>query len=348
MLILTLAPCSFAAEETFDLEAAGVDMSKSVDVDDLWIRDPYILLYQNTYFMYTGGGDNGYICFASYDLKTWYGSIRVFDSEIAAEESDFEGIGEYWAAECHIYKGSFYVFGSYRSGKTGYHGTSIFKSESPLGPFVEISDGPVTPPTRDCIDGTLYVEDGVPYMVYSEELTSEPDGIGGMAYAQLSDDLTHFVSEPVTVFKANDPLWVSDKNQVTDAPFMYKTSNGRLCMLWSTFHYGYLTTTAFSLNGKISGDWHHAIRPLYRSNDDTGELEGGHSMIFTDKDGTLKMAFHSPNEGVPRLKIIEVEDKGNYLIRKDCSVWDKIACEVEFCFWTVWDFISGLFSKIFK
>lgn len=350
LMVLSLTFTAAVAEEkTFDLAAAGVDMTHSIDVNDLRIRDPYILLYQNVYFMYTGGGDNGYICYASYNLKTWYGLIRVFDSTKAAESGDFEGIGEYWAAECHIYNGSFYIFGSYRSGKSGYHGTSIFKSESPLGPFVEISNGPVTPPTRDCIDGTLYVENGTPYMVYSEELTSEADGIGGMAYAQLSEDLTHFVTEPRTMFKANDPYWMSQRNNVTDAPFVYRTSNGKLIMLWSTFCNEYATATYFNLSGKIDGEWHHSSRPLYQRDEDIGELEGGHSMIFTDKDGTLKMAFHSPNTSeYERLKIVEIEDKGNYIIRKDCSFIDKLACIVDIGFWSVADVFINIYKAIFS
>lgn len=263
-VILSAYPVYASNEQEFDLESYGIDLSVKIDVDDIWIRDPFILLYENVYFLYgTGFNVNGYICYASYDLQTWYGPKLVFDATEATEQYGFEGVGDYWATECHIYKGDFYLFASYRSGKTGYHGTSVFKSESPLGPFVEISDGPVTPQTRDCIDGTLYVENGVPYMVYSEELTSDPDLIGGMAYAQLSNDLTHFVSEPATIFRANDPSWVTRRNQVTDGPFLYKTSNGELCMLWSTFDKGYyLVTTAYSSDGTINGEWHHSSIPL--------------------------------------------------------------------------------------
>lgn len=346
VLSISLLPVSAAeAVESFDLAAAGVDVTHGIDVNDLWIRDPFIVFYKNVYFMYgTVGNVAGYSCYVSYDLKTWFGPNCVFDAEKAVASDGFEGVGDYWAAECHYYNGNFYLFASYKSGITGFRGTSIFKSESPLGPFVEISDGHVTPHTRDCIDGTLYVEDGVPYMVYVEEHTSEPDHVGGMAYAQLSDDLTHFVSDSVTIFKANSPLWTDDDNSVTDGPFLYKTSGGKLYMLWSTFEDGYRTTTAFTLNGKISGDWHQSTRSIYKKNNKK-EKDGGHGMIFTDKDGRLMIVIHSPNSGDTRIRLMEIEDKGNYILRKDCSVWDKIAARVDVVFWTVWDFVTGIFKK---
>lgn len=350
LCILTVLSVTFTAtvaqDKTFDLKAAGVDLTNGIDVNDLWIRDPFIVLYENVYFMYgTGGNVAGYSCYVSYDLKTWYGPNCVFNAEAAVLKDGFEGVGDYWAAECHRYKDNFYLFATYKSGITGYRGTSIFKSESPLGPFVEISDGHVTPHTRDCIDGTLYVENGVPYMVYVEEHTSEPDHIGGMAYAQLSNDLTHFVSESKTIFKANSPLWTDENNSVTDGPFLYKTSNGRLCILWSTHYKGYGTTTAFTLNGSINGDWHQSVRPIYKK-DKQNKNDGGHGMIFTDKDGRLLMVIHSPNSGDTRIKLIEIEDKGNYIVRKDGSFLDNLACMVDVCFWSVADFFVKIYKNI--
>ena len=38
-------------------------------------------------------------------------------------------------------------------------------------------------------------------MVFVHEWTSMPDGNGLMCYAPLSDDFTHFIEEPKTMFK---------------------------------------------------------------------------------------------------------------------------------------------------
>lgn len=36
-------------------------------------------------------------------------------------------------------------------------GTQILRADKPEGPFVPLSDGPVTPADWECLDGTLYV-----------------------------------------------------------------------------------------------------------------------------------------------------------------------------------------------
>lgn len=325
-----------AQENAFD------ESNSTIDISDLYIRDPFILLNEGVYYLYgtVNLGKDGYGCYTSTDLKTWCGPYCIFD---AASEENFDGAGDYWAAECHKYNDSFYLFASYRSEKTGFRGTSVFKADNPLGPFKEISDGHITPHGTDSIDGTLYVENGVPYMIYVQEHTSDPEHIGGMAYAQLSDDLSRFVSEPITIFKANAPYWTNDDNGVTDGPFLYKTSNGKLIMLWSTFDSGYVETTAFSSNGRIDGKWHQNSRTIYRK-DDSNEFDGGHGMIFTDKNGNLMLAMHSPNSGDTRIKLLEVEDRGNFIVLKNSSFADIASKYVDDLFYGFIDLFENIFS----
>ncbi len=350
LLALSLSVIMLFGVFMLPAEAFGAKANNGVDINDLWIRDPFILLSEGTYYLYgtVALGKNGYGCYTSTDLKTWYGPYCVFDAD--AEEG-FDGAGDYWAAECHEYNGSFYLFASYRSKETGYRGTSVFKAASPLGPFKEISDGHITPHGTDSIDGTLYIEDGVPYMVYVQEHTSDPNHIGGMAYARLSEDLSHFVSEPVTIFKANSPFWADSDNSVTDGPFLYRTKSGELIMLWSTFDSGYIVATAFSSNGKIDGKWRHNSRALYRRNDDN-KNDGGHAMLFTDKDGRLLLSMHSPNSGDTRIKLLEAEDNGSFISVENSSGIDVFSKYVDNTFYYMLDafksFIRDVIGSIVK
>lgn len=76
----------------------------------------------------------------------------------------------------------------------------------------EITNGTVTPPDWDSIDGTFYVdEENQPWMIFVHEWVCTDDHIGRMAATKLSDDLTHFVSEPVELFRADAPVWARDK-----------------------------------------------------------------------------------------------------------------------------------------
>lgn len=284
---------------------------KMMKANEINIRDPFVLLYDGKYYMYgTGLSGKGYGCVVSDDLENWSERIQVF-----APGDDFEGDADFWAPECHYYNGSFYLFATYHSKITEKRGVAIFKSSSPLGPFEQITLGHITPHYRDCIDGTLYVdEDGQPWMIYVNEWTSNPDEIGTMAAAKLSDDLTHFISIPVELFKANGHLWTD--GGITDGPFLYRSESGKLLMLWSNSAKsgGYSVGLAVSSNGKPDGKWIHQTEAVYKK-DNLNELDGGHGMLFRDKNGQLLMAIHSPNssgDGVfEAAKFIPIEDTGN-------------------------------------
>lgn len=281
------------------------------------IRDPFVLEHGGKYYIYgTCLGNNGYGCCVSEDLENWSAPKQIFTAY-----DGFDGVGDYWAPECHEYEGRFYLFATYRSGITQKRGTAIFVSDNPDGPFALHSDGHITPKHRDCIDGTLYVdENGDPWMFYVNEWTSEPDEIGGMAVVRLSKDLKETVGEAKVLFKAKEADWAS--GSITDGPFIYKTSEGRLLMLWSTgVKSGYAVGVAYSDNGKPDGEWDHYPVALYKK-DMFHELEGGHPMLF-EKDGQLLMAIHSPNsskDGVfETATFIPVKDTGRMIVKDDAE-----------------------------
>lgn len=305
--------------------AEGIYPNKT---DDIQIRDPYILVYEGKYYMYgTGVVGNGYGCYISEDLENWSEPVSVF-----TPTEKFDGNGCYWAPECHYYNGSFYLFATYYSYVTGFRGTGIFKASSPTGPFKQIGNGHITPHTRDCIDATLYIDgEGQPWMVYVNEWTSNEDGIGDMAAAKLSRELDCFISEPIILFRGTDALW-ADGN-ITDAPFLYRTDNGTLLMLWSNnSRNGYAVGVAYSDNGEIDGNWYQQPVPLYEKNLYT-DLEGGHPMVFTDLNGKEKILIHSPNYSDETIHetatFLEFEDVGETIIlKRDLNGFDKVFYEL--------------------
>lgn len=283
---------------------------------DILIRDPFVLLYEGKYYMYgTGLVASGYGCVVSEDLENWSDSIQVY-----TPAENFDGTGNWWAPECHYYNGKFYLFGTYFSAASGKRGTAIFRSESPLGPFALISDGHITPKAHDCIDGTLYIdEDGQPWIVYVSEWTSNADGVGEMCAAKLSTDLSSTVSAPITLFRGTDTKWAVGK--YTDGPFMYRTCTGKLLMLWSnSSKSGYAVGLTSPVNNRLDGKWIQYTTPLYQK-DSRHALDGGHGMIFTDLNGDLRMAIHTPNtasEGVyEAAAFLYLEDLGVTLTVKD-------------------------------
>ena len=258
----------------------------TTDIEKL--RDPCILVEDGVYYAY----GTGWTCYKNTSGKLDGPWVKV--GTVASVSDPSTDGGSHWAPEVHKYNGTYYMFTTYLNAKTNHRGCTIMKSDSPEGPFVEITGGHITPADWDAIDGTFYVDpDGQPWMVFVHEWTSMPRNVGSFAAAKLSDDLTHFVSEPIELFLADEPSWAV--SGVTDGCWMYTTAEGELLMVWSNFDaHGYVVAVARSSNGRLDGEWIHEEKLLY-SKAMTGTYDGGHGMIFTDTDGQMYLSFHSPN-----------------------------------------------------
>ena len=264
-------------------------------LSDIHIRDPYILLDGGKYYLYGTrfNGEKGTYpqesegtdVYVSEDLENFSQPIPVF-----RRDDSFWGTHHFWAPEVHKYNGRYYMFVTVAS-KTRNRGVQILVCDTPDGNFVPCANDAVTPKEWECLDGTLYVEDGTPYMVFCHEWSQIGDG--EMCLVQLSEDLSKPVNEPITLFKASEPLWATGFTEsmdkyVTDGPFLYKTECGRLLMIWSSIANGkYVEAVSYS-EGGIKGPWKHYDELLYRE-------DGGHGMLFKDKLGRLMFTMHFPN-----------------------------------------------------
>lgn len=265
-----------------DAEQEEIVITSTID----YLRDPFILVDGDSYYAY----GTGWVCYKNTSgllSGNWIYLGQVAEKPVSATDS-------YWAPEVYKYNGSYYMFATYYSEKTMHRGCTVMKSESPEGPFYEISDGHLTPPNWDAIDGTLYVDqDGQPWIVFSHEWTSTEDKIGRIVAAKLSENLDDVISEPIEILKANEPDW--SRASVTDGSWMYRCENGELLMLWSNLdENGYCVAISRSDNGRIDGNWLHDNKLLY-SKSMTDEYDGGHGMIFRSITGKLYLCIHSPN-----------------------------------------------------
>ena len=252
------------------------------------IRDPFVLVYNNKYYMYGSrvGEQQGFDVYISEDLENWEAPKTIFEYK-----EGFWGTTDFWAPEVHFYNGKFYMFASFRSDKC-HRGTQILVCDTPDGEFKEHSKGALTPAEWDCLDGTLYVEKGKPYMVFCHEWKQVRNG--EMWYVRLTDDLKATAEEPKLMFTAYDPTWSrytteGNPDCVTDGPFIYKNSLGELCLLWATLKADkYVQVVSKSSNGTINGEWNeHSI--IY-------DKDGGHAMHFETLNKEKVLVLHSPNQ----------------------------------------------------
>ena len=286
--------------------------------------------------------------YTSTDLETWHGPFTVFEAPddfwIRPSPDAPWPRAPIWAPEMHAYGGKFYLFLTFNteiplpdasppaaataeeaaSGAASpkawpplvMRGSQVLVSDSPVGPFRAFHNHAHTPADQMTLDGTLWVEDGVPYMVYCHEWVQLGDGT--IEAIRLTDDLSATVGEPVTLFKGSDVRWArpDQDRYVTDAPFLYRTRTGRLLMLWSSFGWlGYMSLIAASESGTLRGPWIQLMRPLFTD-------DGGHAMVFRAFDGRLMAVLHQLNRA-PRehALLFELDDTGETLeiVRKPPS-----------------------------
>ena len=300
------------------------------ELKDIFIRDPYILPVEkdNIYYMYatstTIGADGekigGVKVYKSKDLQHWSDPVQV----CVIPESNWSR-GVVWAPEVHLFQGKYYLFATINSGvewkaekkdwpKYTWRATQIFRANSPEGPFVPLSTESSTPSDQMALDGTLWVEDGKPYMIYCHEWVELGDG--AMNLVELTPDLSARATQPQKLFCASAAPWSTgmetksgDRHYVTDGCFLYRSKTGKLLMIWSSFCNGqYAVGVAESTTGRVKGPWRQQPEPIFNRH-------GGHAMIFKTFDGKLCLTLHQPNSpaGDERAKIFELEDLGNTL-----------------------------------
>ena len=265
---------------------------------DFIIRDPFILLNEGIYYLYgtrsetTWRNADGFDCYKSTDLENWEGPIEIFH-----RPEGFWADRCYWAPECIKYQGSYYLVTTLGS-EDRLKGIYVLKADRPEGPFRIYSER-LTPEDSSCIDGTIWIEDEKVYLVYSYSF--ENGHSGQMHCRQLSQDLTRAVSEPMIFFYAHEAPWAKPvpfaKEEFgmdgdvyfTDGPCLFH-KEGRLYMTWSSWgDKGYAVGIAYSLSGKVEGPWIQESIPFFPEN-------GGHGMVFADKEGTLRFVLHFPND----------------------------------------------------
>ena len=210
--------------------------------EEIRIRDPFIYtdIENKCYYMYGTtalvsdeiAARNTFSVYRSVDLENFEEPKIIFDGG----EYSFWADRDFWAPELHKYNGKYYLFGSCKA-ENKHRATHIFVCDTPDGKFVPLTEDPITPSDWECLDGTFWIENGKPYIVFSHEWTQTADG--EICAMQLSKDLKTAVSEPFLLFRASDNPNVSELKghsgaYVTDGPFLYR-EDGKTKMVWSSF-----------------------------------------------------------------------------------------------------------------
>jgi len=300
---------------------------QTVSLEEISMSDPYIFVDEKskTYYL-TGTGGRLY---KSKDLKMWTGPFSIIN--LAGTWMDGLFVA---AAEIYSLNNKYYLAGTWSDHSTlietvprrynvPRNQTQLLVADTPEGPYkplVADHEFCLGPENWDIIDGTIYEENGISYLVFVHEWTQLIDGT--MAYMPLAKDLTHRTGEPITVFRASEAPWSKEMNSigeatfglkmpgwVTDGPQLFRTKTGKLGMLWSSWgEHRYAQGVAYSTSGSIKGPWIQENEAFKGDN-------SGHGMLFTSFEGKRFLIIHHAEGNGPRKpQIWNIDDSGDKII----------------------------------
>ncbi|MFG6440222.1 glycoside hydrolase family 43 protein [Roseateles sp. LKC17W] len=294
------------------------------------LHDPFIVtdtasqtywLFTKNHGDFTGRQAIGVMAYRSRDLKHWSKPELVF--QLPADTWAVEGC---WAPEVHRWRNKWYLFVTVHNerlpladpspvpGQKTYRRSTVLAVADTLGgPFTLVRGGePVVDKSLMTLDGTLHLDRaGKPWMVYAHEWLQLR--VGAFAAVPLDDEL-RAVGPPRELFRGNaSPAAKPQQGQgiiVTDGPQLYRTTDGSLHMLWSSWgDDGYFQTVSRSPSGELFGPWEHGPVWLAKGS--------GHGMLFRTLDERWMLVVHRPFKNA-RGKLYDVRElaSGFELVRQ--------------------------------
>ncbi len=244
--------------------------------------DPFIMLWEGKYYAYGTHSADGIEVLVSEDLLTW--SVPASrPNGMSLNKADVWADRWFWAPEVYAVNGKFYMYYS-----ADEH-ICVATSDSPLGPFKQDIQKPMIDGEK-CIDNSLFInDDGKPYLFFDRF----NDGLN-IWVAELEDDQITLKSETMHKCIHVSQPWEEIWPRVNEGAFVTKR-NGVYYMTYSANSYEspfYGVGVATATN--IAGPWtKYENNPVLQM---PGELVGiGHSSMFTDKEGKLRIVFHAHN-----------------------------------------------------
>ncbi len=289
-------------------ETAGKTYTNPIAGGTIRMGDPFMMLHEGAYYLY--GTTRYFGCWRSEDFTDW----RYAGPAYQTGQNKW-ATGSFWAPEVHHYHGKFYLIYSAKgpdprvsessnAGPKSYMWICLAVSDKPQGPFVDFKT-PLFTDDESCIDGHLFLDDGVPYIYFTRvgatgnPFASPPTGyMYGKTYgARLSADLTQLQGEPVLCVQA-EQAWEQPESMFSrcnEGPFVFKRG-GRYFMTYSAYHYakpeygiGYATASS------PLGPWSKGPKnPLVTRQLNIGISGPGHNSITSSPDGReLLIVYHT-------------------------------------------------------
>tara|TARA_R110002049_G_scaffold9962_2_gene49673 strand:- start:48186 stop:49175 length:990 start_codon:yes stop_codon:yes gene_type:complete len=263
---------------------------KKVSEQPIYLADPTIFHHNNMYYLYgttTKASDSvgqGFLVYISKDIENWEGPVGAKNG-LALKKGDAFGDKGFWAPQVFSYNNKFYM------AYTANEHIAMATSDSPLGPFTNVSKEDLKAPVKQ-IDPFVFMDDDGKKYLYHVRLTE-----GNRIFvAELNDDLMSIKPETLTECISGELPWENTVNAdwpVTEGPTVLK-HKGLYYMLYSAndfrnpdYAVGYATSKS------PLGPWKKSAHsPIIHKS--ILKINGtGHGDIVVDANGQMQYVLHT-------------------------------------------------------
>ena len=267
---LTIRPLVKSGDK-WDLQAPLTTLQK------IPFADPFIMLHRGTYYAYGTHAADGIAVCTSDDLYHWKKVERL-----ALHKDNVWGDKWFWAPEVYFLNGKFYMY------YTANEHICVAESNSPLGPFRQKEQKPMLG-SEKCIDNTLFIDNGKPYMFFDRF----NDGLNIWS-VELDDNFSEMNTGTLTPCIHVSQKWETVWPRVNEGSFVIKHKDTYYMTYSANSYESKYYGIGVATSGSINGPWvKYEKNPIYQR---VGNLVGvGHSAMFTDKEGNLRIVFHAHN-----------------------------------------------------
>jgi beta-xylosidase len=236
------------------------------------------MLYDNLYYAYGTGAANGIEVYTSKDLKTWEKA-----PELALHKDNSWGDKWFWAPEVYYIKDKNKFFMYYSVDEHICAATS----GSPYGPFVQENKKPMLEGEK-CIDNSLFIDDDGKAYLYFDRFN---DGLN-IWVAELEDDLMTIKEPTLTKCIHVSQPWEEVWPRVNEGSFVIKYQDIYYMTYSANSYESQFYGIGFATSGSPMGPWKkYEKNPIFQKPEDLVGV--GHSAMFHDKKGKLKIVFHA-------------------------------------------------------
>lgn len=252
--------------------------------------DPFILLHDGKYYLYSTDAPDGYYVHESDDLVEW------IDRGYCLRKEDVMGDKWFWAPEIMYRNGKFWMV------YTSEEHLGIAVADSPLGPFRQEKKQWLS--ERNAIDGDFFVDDdGTIYLYYVRF-----DG-GNVIYGSRLDEETMTLDESSEkrLIAATDE-WETKLGLVAEGPFMVK-HNGRYYLTYSANDYRSIDyAIGYAVSDSPLGPFtKYEGNPILHRNESVNGV-GHHSFTYSKDGSRMICVYHRHNSMTvvhPRMTCID-------------------------------------------